>query len=374
MNNEQSSELTLGQLEPGIPHALPGGGYVVLEVLTDRFGSRMHQLSVSNGRLIYTVILERGMDIGELRLDTGKISWERDTRYLLHPDHVDLSDNEHSGWDSGFYAAVAAIGPEIFGTPDEVRTVHGTGSYSPALPESVRLSWDERQITLEGNVPLRGYEAVPVYDKMIRIITCYGAATLLREDTVRNLTDIAQPVDDGYHIQLAGAYMSEGGSYILPVPTGKMLLRDAAPPEENPCAVYDTVTRLDPIRCYQYVPEPVEGLAALPLVRDYWNEIDCDSELTAEMLVNVNQDTAAYVIRSLRCYPRSLIAKRATRDWMYALEPCKTRPNSLKQKTIDGEIVYVGPHGECKGWIILGATQDPQEIATLMQMIRSAAE
>ncbi|KUP24390.1 hypothetical protein AWJ19_18510 [Paenibacillus sp. DMB5] len=134
------------------------------------------------------------------------------------------------------------------------------------------------------------------------------------------------------------------------------------------------MTRLDPIRCYQYVPEPVEGLAALPLVRDYWNEIDCDSELTAEMLVNANQDTAAYVIRSLRCYPRSLIAKRATRDWMYALEPCKTRPNSLKQKTIDGEIVYVGPHGECKGWIILGATQDPQEIATLMQMIRSAAE
>lgn len=374
MNNELSNELTLGQLEPEVPYALPGGGYVVLEVVTDCFGSRMHQLTVSNSRLVYTVILERGMDIGELRLDGEKISWERDARYLLHPEHVDLTDNVYSGWDSGFYAAVAAIGPEIFGTPDEVRTVHGTGSYSPALPESVRLSWDERQITLEGNVPLRGYEAAPVYDKIIRIVTCYGAATLLREDTIRNLTDAVQPVDDGYHIQLAGAYMSEGGSYILPVPPGKMLLRDAAPPEADPCAVYDSGTRLDPIRCYQYVPEPVDGLAALPLVRDYSNDIEGDSELTAEMLVNTGQDTATYVIRSLRCYPRSLIAKRAIEDWMYALEPCKTRPNSLKQKTIDGEIVYIGPHGQSTGWIILGATHDPQEIATLTQMIRSAAQ
>lgn len=92
------------------------------------------------------------------------------------------------------------------------------------------------------------------------------------------------------------------------------------------------------------------------------------------MLVNTGQDAAAYVIRSLQCYPRSLVAKRAIGDSMYALEPCKTRPNSLKQKTIDGEIVYIGPRGQCTGWIILGATRDPQEITTLTGLIRSAAK
>lgn len=210
-SSQRISELTLEQLQPGTPQVLPGGGLVTLTLVTDSFGSHIHLLTISNGRLVFTVILERGMDIGEICLDAEKISWEREERYLLHPDHVDLSDNEHSGWDSGFYAAVAAIGPEIFGTPDEVRTVHGTGSYSPALPESVRLTWDEQQICLEGNVPVRGYGPLPVYAKTVRIITRYGAANLFREDTVRNLTEVAQPVDDGYHIQLAGAYMTGGG-------------------------------------------------------------------------------------------------------------------------------------------------------------------
>lgn len=152
-----------------------------------------------------------------------------------------------------------------------------------------------------------------------------------------------------------------------------MLLRDSAPPEVDPLTIYDSETRLDPIRCYQYVPEPVEGLLDLPQVRDYCAD-GGGEQLTAEMLVNAGQDTAAYVIRSLQCYPRSLIAKRAISDCMYALEPCKTRPNSLEQKTIDGEVVYIGPRGQSTGWIIIGASRDPQEITTLAHMIRSAAK
>ncbi|QUL53774.1 DUF4432 family protein [Paenibacillus tritici] len=374
MDNKGIGHLALAQLLPDIPQVLPEDGQVTLELVTDLFGSQMRVLRISNGRLLFTVILERGMDIGEIWLDAEKISWERDEQYLLHPDHVDLSDNEHSGWDSGFYAAVAAIGPEIFGTPDEVRTVHGTGSYSPALLESVRITWDEQQICLEGKVPVRGYGQAPVYDKIIRIVTRYGAADLFREDTVRNLTDSVQPVDDGYHIQLAGGFMAGGGSYVLPVHPGSMLLRDSAPPEEDALAVYDSRTRLDPIRCYQYVPQPVAGLSDLPQVRNYQAAADGSQALTAEMLVNTGQDAAAYVIRSLQCYPRSLIAKRATGDNMYALEPCKTRPNSMKQKMIDGEVVYLGPYSQCSGWIILGASRDPQEITGLAELIRRAAK
>lgn len=362
----------LSQMQPEVPYLLPAGGFVTLKLFTDRFGSHLHLFTISNGRLVFNIILERGMDIGEVWLGSEKFSWERDTRYLLHADNVDLSDNEHSGWDAGFYAAVAAIGPEIFGTPDEVRTVHGTGSYSPGDTESIRLVWDERSICLEGIVPVRGYGIQPVYEKTIRILTHYGATTLFREDTVLNLTDTAQPVDDGYHIQPAGPFLSCGGSYVLPVSPEKMLLRDSAPPEENPLAVYDSGTKLDPIRCYQYVPEPVDGLAALPQVREYFADASAGEALTAEMLVNAGKDAAAYVIRSLACYPRSLIAKRAIRDNMYALEPCKTRPNSMKQKTIDGETVYIGPHDQCTGWIILGATRDIQEIRSLTHMIRSA--
>lgn len=58
--------------------------------------------------------------------------------------------------------------------------------------------------------------------------------------------------------------------------------------------------------------------------------------MTAEMIVNEERDTAAYVVGPLDKFPRSL-SKKAIDERIYALEPCKTRPNSLRQKTIDGE-------------------------------------
>lgn len=81
MNSKPAGELMLSQLQPDVPYMLPDGGFVTLKLFTDRFDSRLHLLTVSNGRLVFTVILERGMDIGELRLESEKISWERDIRY-----------------------------------------------------------------------------------------------------------------------------------------------------------------------------------------------------------------------------------------------------------------------------------------------------
>lgn len=103
MNNERITVLTLTLMQPGNPQTLPDGGFVTLKLVTNRFGSQLNLLTISNGRLVFTVILERGMDIGEIRLDSEKISWERDERHLLHPEHVDLSDNigprsQCTGW------------------------------------------------------------------------------------------------------------------------------------------------------------------------------------------------------------------------------------------------------------------------------------
>lgn len=65
MNSKPAGELMLSQLQPDVPYMLPDGGFVTLKLFTDRFDSRLHLLTVSNGRLVFTVILERGMDIGD---------------------------------------------------------------------------------------------------------------------------------------------------------------------------------------------------------------------------------------------------------------------------------------------------------------------
>lgn len=363
--HKQFAELKMGdRLE------LPAGGYAEKKIFIDRYGFSINILTVSNGLLIFTVILERGMDIGEIFLGQDKITWERKDEYLLHPDNVNLHEN--GGWEKGFYAAVAAIGPEIFGTPDEVRTVHGTGSYSQTDLQSVCILWDKEQICIEGTVPIKGYSTEPVYQKHIKIFTRYNSPLIVRKDSTINLTGERQPLDDGYHIQLAGEYAAKGGRYVLPVSRDKMLLRDSVPAENNPFEIYEFSPSLDPIRCYQYVPEPVSGLEKLIELSEYSDMVQLNGKITAEMIVNSEKTGAAYIIRPLESFSRSLIAKRAIDEPMYALEPCRTRPNSLYQKAIDGELVYLGPHSQADSWFIIGVAFNNSTIQLLENLIEKA--
>ncbi|EMS70227.1 DUF4432 family protein [Ruminiclostridium cellobioparum] len=359
-----------GELAAGARRELPHGGFMEKRIFKDRYGSSINILRISNGLLTFTAISERGMDMGEIFLGEEKITWDRGEEYLLHPDNVNLCEN--GGWEKGFYAAVAALGPEIFGTPDEVRTVHGTGSYSRTILESISISWDREQICLKGIVPIKGYRAEPVYEKNIKIFTRYNSSLLVRKDSTRNLTGERQPLDDGFHIQPAGGFVSKGGRYILPVAVDKMLLRDSAPKEENPLEIYGFSLPLDPIRCYQYVPEPVNCLKKVKELNGYLDLIEESGKITAEMIVNAQKDKAAFVIRPLGSFPRSLIAKRADETPMYALEPCRTRPNSLRQKAIDGELAYLEPYEQADSWIIIGAASNISSILLLEDLIEAA--
>lgn len=360
------------ELELGVRKELPSGSFVEKKLFTDRYGRHINIVMISNGLLIFSVLLERGMDIGEIFLGEEKITWNKKEESLLHPDNVNLHDD--GGWDKGFYAAVAALGPEIFGTPDEIRTVHGTGSYSKTILKSVRIIWDKEQICIEGTVPIKGYNTEPIYEKNIRILTCYNSTLLIRKDCTRNLTGERQPLDDGYHIQLAGEFVSQGGSYVLPVSKDKLLLRDSAPIEKNPFEIYEFKTKLDPIRCYQYVPETVSGLEEVIELKGYSDLMKASGNITAEMIVNSEEEEAAFVIRPLSSFSRSLIAKRAIMEPMYALEPCKTRPNSLRQKAIDGELIYLEPHGQADSWIVLGVSKDASSILLMKRLIEAAAK
>lgn len=370
----RESHIQFEDLELGVRMDLPFGSFIEKNIFRDRYGSSINILIISNGLLTFTVLLERGMDIGEILLCKEKITWNRSEEYLIHPDNVNLYENNNGGWEKGFYAAVAAIGPEIFGTSDEVRTVHGTGSYSKTVLESISISWNKEQICVEGIVPMKGYSAESIYEKRIKILIKYNSSLIVRKDATRNLTGERQPLDDGYHIQLAGEFVSKGGTYVLPVKQDKMLLRDSAPIEKNPFEIYEFSSSLDPIRCYQYVPEPVSGLGKVKELAGYSDLIEESGEITAEMIVNAEKDKATFVIRPLESFPRSLIAKRSIIEPMYALEPCRTRPNSMRQKTIDGEVVYLEPYGQSDLWIILGVIRDTSSILLMESLIDTASK
>jgi hypothetical protein len=328
----------------------------------DKYGRKLHVVTIDNGCMSFTVIPERGMDIGDIYINGEKVSWETPEGELLHPDSVDLK--ELGAWDKGFMASVATIGPEVFGTPDEIRTVHGTGAYSTVDLCTFCVKESEEETEVIGTVTVRGYEKNPVYQKEIRIVTKRYSTFLTRYERTINLTDDKQHIDDGFHIQPAGAFVSKGGYYVLPVKAEHMLLRDSAPVEEDPKRIYDYSQPLNPIRCYQYVPEEVRGLEMLPVPDSH--------HVTAEMLVDDGRTMAAVLVRPLDVFPRTLIAKRAIGKPMYAIEPCKTRPNSIKQKAIDGELRYLKPHEYLDSWITLGYLTDQKEINEIASRIEAA--
>lgn len=303
-------------------------------------GRELNILEVSNGRLSFTLIPERSLDIGDIYLDGEKISWNREKSYLKHPDSVDLKTE---GFEPGFYAAVTSLGPEVFGTPDEVRTVHGTGAYSMCRPESIKINITDDLIEVSGTVDIKGYTDKVLLEKEVRVVANTNSLFIERTEVYHNLSGEILPLDDAYHIQLCGDFVSDGGRYVLPVKDDRLLLRDSAPEEANPRLIYPFDEKLDPIRCYQYIPERVRSLTEIEELTSSKIVKEDYGPVTAEMIVNKTMDKAAVIVRPLSSFSRTLLAKRNIDGPMYAIEPCKTRPNSIKQKAIDGELHYIYP-------------------------------
>lgn len=355
-------------------HRLPSGGRFETWVIHGQHPLPMTVLLIHNGRLTFTVLPDRGMDVGEIRLGEEKMSWDRGEEYLLHPDQVNLQEGNGTGWLKGFYGAVSSIGPELFGTPGEGYTLHGTGSYSPADLDSILIGYDENEIWVEGTVTVRGYADEALFEKRIRMVTRWGSALLLREETTRNISAADQTLDDGYHIQLSGPFMHGGGRYVLPVASCELLLRDSSTPEEDPLGISARSRGETPIRCYQYVPKSVKGLDAIPDIDAYLPAFTDELGVTAEMMVNEDQSAAGFVIRPLSSFPRSLIAKEISDGFMFALEPCRTRPNRMSQKHTDGEAFVLGPGSSDTTYCLIGVTRDQSTIDALHKAITNAAE
>ncbi|ACT00322.1 DUF4432 family protein [Paenibacillus sp. JDR-2] len=350
---------------------LPRSGYIRTRLIKDNNESLLTVIEISNGSMHFTVLPERGLDIGELYLGEQKMSWERSEDYLLHPSNVDLYESNGTGWMKGFYGAVASIGPELFGTPGEGFTLHGSGSYSIAEPESIQVFWDEQSVRIAGKVPVIDRNGELLFEKLIQMSTEWGSSLILREETVINKSSSKQVLDDGYHIQLSGSFLHQGGRYVLPVSQHELLIRDSAPLEEDPFHIPSSKEAY-PMRCYQYVPRPVDGLYQFDKAAPYLSKMNVSRGLTGEMIVNTQNTYAGYVIRPLFDFPRSLIAKQNDSSFMFALEPCRSRPNRMSQKITDGEALYLREGEAVSSSCLIGLSDSKKEIQSLENMILSA--
>jgi hypothetical protein len=292
-----------------------------------------------------------------MKYEEEEMSWDRSSSYLRHPNNVSLQDCDGTGWLEGFYSAVATIGPELFGTPGEGYTLHGTSSYSQAQQESIKMRCEEEGIWIEGEVVCSGYWDKLIFIKHVSIFTAWNSSLQLREEKTMNFSTESMTLDDGYHIQLSGPFMHDGGRYILPANSESLLIRDGAPREDDPLRIPPRSEGPQPIRCYQYVPEPVHGLEHIEELNAFIYRLQ-SSGLTAEMMVDNGNQKASFVIRPLESFPRSLIAKEIGESFMFSFEPCRTRPNRMSQKHVDVEAFTLEPGSSAFTQCIIGVTKN----------------
>jgi len=115
-------------------------------------------ITVDNGRLSFTVVPTRGMNLWDARAGDLRLGWDSPVKEVVHPAYVNLQARGGLGWLEGFAEWINRCGLESNGAPgpDEIPnntgkivtvdlTLHGRISYSPA--REVVSPWTRRRPT-----------------------------------------------------------------------------------------------------------------------------------------------------------------------------------------------------------------------------------
>ncbi len=172
----------------------------------------------TGGGLSFTVLPERGMDIGETRLDGVPLAWHS-AMGVVHPSR---HERDGRGWERSFAGGLlATCGLDNIGTPNVDEGVehplHGRINNIPATHVRYDGQWqgDDYLLTVEGRV-----RQVNLYGENLlltrRIETSLGSTALTVTDTVINDGYRPEPVMLLHHINLGFPVLAATSELLLP--------------------------------------------------------------------------------------------------------------------------------------------------------------
>ena len=228
---------------------------------TDGMARGVRTLEVqTGGGLSFTVLPERGMDIGEARLDGVPLAWQS-AMGVVHPSR---HEREGRGWERSFAGGLlATCGLDNIGAANVDEGVayplHGRINNIPATQVRYDGAWegDEYLLTIEGRV-----RQVTLYGEHLlltrRIATRLGAVALAVTDTVSNEGYRPEPVVLLHHINLGFPVLAATSELLLPpgtrsTPDDVMMRRGDAPGAGTEVVIHE-------------VPAGPDGLASVALV------------------------------------------------------------------------------------------------------------
>ena len=180
-------------------------------------GVRTLEVQTGSG-LAFTVLPERGLDIGEARLNGVPLAW-RSAMGVVHPARHEL---EGRGWERTFGGGLlATCGLDNVGNPhvDEGRAypLHGRVNHLPATHVRYDGAWhgDDYHLTVEGRVRQATLDGENLLLRR-RIETRLGSDALSVTDTVTNEGYRPEPVLLLHHLNFGFPVLAEESELLLP--------------------------------------------------------------------------------------------------------------------------------------------------------------
>lgn len=187
-------------------------------------------IEVDNGRMSFTIVPTRGMNIYRARCDGLRLGWDSPVGQLVHPAWINLQSRGGTGWLEGFNELVSRCGLASTGAPcidtlvdnrgnrrEMALTLHGEISNTPAARVRFRCELAPPfRISVEGEVA-EGRMFGPSYLLKTCISTLPGGDSFRISDEVVNAGDRPAELEVLYHCNFGRPVLGAGARLVAPV-------------------------------------------------------------------------------------------------------------------------------------------------------------
>lgn len=284
-------------------------------------------LKVNTGRLSFTVLITRGMNIQELKCDDVSLQWNSPVQGPVHPSYVPIWASGGCGWLEGFSEWIARCGLGSNGAPEFTDNgvlkypLHGRLSNLPA--RKVEVVVDSQGVVLICGEVLEA--SVFGHSFLLKVLYRVeaGSSVLQVQDSVVNLSPNDDEFELLYHINTGKPFLSAGARF------------HAAYHRMCPRDVHAT-NELDQWDSYR---EPITGCNETC----YFFDLVSDSQgLTSVVLNNSGEDRGVALTFPKTAFPCFTLWKTQRPDndiYVTGLEPATNYPNTRSFEKKNGRAV-----------------------------------
>lgn len=184
-------------------------------------------IAVDNGRLQFTVVPTRGMNVLKVEMGGIRLGWDSPVKEVVHPQFINLQSRGGLGWLEGFNEWMVRCGLEWAGHPGKDEfinntgdkaemdlTLHGKIGNTPASEVEVVVDRDApHRIRIRGRVDERMFYG-PKLELWTEISTEPGANSYRIEDSIKNHSIYEQEFQIIYHANYSTPLLEQGARFV----------------------------------------------------------------------------------------------------------------------------------------------------------------